>query len=390
MLINMVLPGAVSLARLPAEYQETEWIQSSGTQYIDSLYKPTSENLRIVCEFEYTADHSQSSLFGSEADSTYSLVPWGSNPEFYVGSGKQLAPLTTALNTRYVLEAHANNGTLTVTLNGVTKTASYTGSLLKTVNIGIFCNLIKGVASQLCSMKLVLFQIYDADNLVRDFVPCYRKADTKPGLYELVYSAFYTNAGSGEFSKGEDVGGVVTPPVIGDSSFTYSGNFTDNRVDGVGTVRLNTSGTLTVYKSITVTATIVGAGGGGVNITGGSGEASASGGGGGIQTVEVTLEPGTYDIIIGTGGFGIAQTAVTSNAAGTGGNTTAFGKTSTGGGGAKGNGLSYGTPGTGGTPNGSNGSQGRSAGGSPNGGASTGTTAAANSGGNGYVDLTFS
>lgn len=170
-------------------------------------------------------------------------------------------------------------------------------------------------------------------------------------------------------------------------AFTYSGDFTDNRVNGVGTVRLNTSGTLTVTgKAVTISATIVGAGGGGIYASNAN---SVSGGGGGIQDVEVTLEAGTYDIVIGVGGAGYANTSLSLATGGTGGNTTAFGKTSTGGTGGD---LYYGvrTAGKGGTPNGQDGGIGRVAGGSPNGGSSTGTTAAANNGGDGYVELTFS
>lgn len=189
------------ISRLPQGYQEVEYIESSGTQYIDTGYKPTSNNLRIVCEFEYTADHSASSVFGSESSGKYSIVPWGA-PEFYVGSSTQLLAQTTALNTKYALDAHANAGTLTVSLNGTTNSASYSGSILTTVNMGIFCNIVAGVASQFCSMKLYAMYIYDNGNLVRDFVPCYRKSDNVAGLYDLVNNVFYTNAGSGVFAVG--------------------------------------------------------------------------------------------------------------------------------------------------------------------------------------------
>ena len=191
------------ISRLPQGYQEVEYIESSGTQYIDTGYKPTSNNLRIECEFEYTADHSASSVFGSESSGKYSIVPWGA-PEFYVGSSTRLLAQTTALNTKYLLDAHANAGTLTVSLNGTTNSASYSGSILTTVNMGIFCNIIAGVANQFCSMKLYAMYIYDNGNLVRDFVPCYRKADNVAGLYDLVNNVFYTNAGSGVFAVGAD------------------------------------------------------------------------------------------------------------------------------------------------------------------------------------------
>lgn len=201
------------ISRLPQGYQEVEYIESSGTQYIDTGYKPTSNNLRIACEFEYTADHSASSVFGSESSGKYSIVPWGA-PEFYVGSSTQLLAQTTALNTKYALDAHANAGTLTVSLNGTTNSASYSGSILTTVNMGIFCNIIAGVASQFCSMKLYAMYIYDNGNLVRDFVPCYRKSDNVAGLYDLVNNVFYTNAGSGVFAVGADSNKHATATII--------------------------------------------------------------------------------------------------------------------------------------------------------------------------------
>ena len=152
------------ISRLPQGYQEVEYIESSGTQYIDTGYKPTSNNLRIACEFEYTADHSVSSVFGSQSSSQFSIIPYGA-PEFYVGSGTHLLAQTTALNTKYSLDAHANAGTLTVSLNGTTNSASYSGSILTTVNIGVFCNIIAGVANQFCSMRLYAMSIYDNGEL---------------------------------------------------------------------------------------------------------------------------------------------------------------------------------------------------------------------------------
>ena len=172
-------------------------------------------------------------------------------------------------------------------------------------------------------------------------------------------------------------------------AFTYSGNFTDNRVDGVGTVRLNTSGTLTVTGSpVTIIAKIVGAGGGAAAANAMGTCYGAGGGSGGIQEVTVTLEAGTYEIVIGTGGA--ERTATSAGTAGKGGDTTAFGKTSTGGDGGYFKNTSSQTGGAGGTPNGNSGSTGKNdiAGGAPNGGSVVNKVAQA--GGDGYVELTFS
>lgn len=177
-------------------------------------------------------------------------------------------------------------------------------------------------------------------------------------------------------------------------AFTYSGDFTDERVDGIGDVTLNTSGQLvTSGKTVTVQAYILGAGGGAALNTF-SINYGAGGGGGGIQTIEVTLEPGTYDIVIGTGGNSANEYIATADGpkAGGGGNTIAFNKTSMGGEG--GNGTKYDpVAGQGGAPNGSagdtaTGSPNNAAGGSPNGGAVV--NGVAQNGGDGLVRITFS
>ena len=175
-------------------------------------------------------------------------------------------------------------------------------------------------------------------------------------------------------------------------AFTYSGDFTDARVDGIGDVTLNTSGTLTVLSGkATVSVYILGAGGGGAIHIGSEATSSASGGGGGYQTVEVDLAPGTYEIVIGLGGN--AKKGI--GAAGNGGDTVAFGITSTGGkGGYAASTVSASVAGKGGSPNGNAGSKiflfdsATLSGGLPNGGSCAVSTV--NSGGNGLVRITFS
>ena len=404
------------ISRLPQGYQEVEYIESSGTQYIDTGYKPTSNNLRIACEFEYTADHSTSSVFGSESSGKYSIIPYGA-PAFYVGSGVGLLAQTTVLNTKYSLDAHANAGTLTVSLNGTTNSASYSGSILTTVNIGVFCNIIAGVASQFCSMRLYAMRIYDNGNLVRDFVPCYRKSDNVAGLYDLVNGTFYTNAGTANFAKGKNsntrANAVITPGGVvsmqcalrrrmmikcdSKIEFEYTGNYTDNRDEnGIGTVRFTSSGTLTVLSGTATVSAYILAGGGGCYVSTRQGVVS-TGGGGGNQTVEVELGPGTYEITIGLGGAGKFHTAtVSSGYASSGGDTIAFGYTSTGG--AYGSmRSSTGQVAAGGIPNGGNGEIGgyfsnapSRSGGSPNGGGYDSGAVKAVAGGGGYVEITFS
>lgn len=186
---------------------------------------------------------------------------------------------------------------------------------------------------------------------------------------------------------------MVLPGAVSEEpfAFEYSGNYTDNRVDGIGDVTLNTSGQLvTSGKTVTVSVYILAGGGGGADAS--SWGRRAGGGGGGYQTVEVTLEPGTYEIIIGSGGTPVSQSGTNTVTAGNGGDTIAFGFTSTGGKGAT---VSYGSQaaGNGGAPGGTSGTtiqnspDGVASGGSPNGGGAS--RGAPQPGGDGYVELTF-
>lgn len=389
MIIQATPYGKLSTARLPKEYQEVEYIQSSGTQYINEEFRPSGENIRILTDYMYPSSPNGKTLFGAQTSATTFPITFyhtsATVGSFYVGSSHNIISYTVATGVRYLLDCHANDGVFTADLNGNKQTATYSGSLVKTLDLFMFTNNGQQGAQTIAS-RLYARQIWDNDEIARDYVPCYRKSDGVVGLYDLVNGVFYTNAGTGTFTKGADVGGSGSSGEL--LEFTYSGSFVDERdANGIGDVTLNTSGTLTVLSGKATVSVYILAGGGG-GITSYDDYASVSGGGGGNQTVEVELAPGTYEIIIGTGGAG-HTTMFGGLYAGNGGNTTAFGKTSTGGGGAET--YSAFRPGSGGSPNGGNGSVGKfSSGGSPNGGASNGTTAAANNGGDGLVRITFS
>ena len=186
---------------LPSGYKRLEYIQSSGTQYINTGFTPSGENMRVVFDFMYTAAHSSHSLYGVQTSSNEFSITAYSNPKFYVGKSFELLPQTTSLNVRYLLDAHANNGTLTVSLNGTTSSSAYSGSLDKTLSLSLFGNNLNGSTTQLVSAKLYSCQIYDNGILVRDFIPC-QKPDGTNGLWDDVNSVFYGNAGTGTFTAG--------------------------------------------------------------------------------------------------------------------------------------------------------------------------------------------
>ena len=54
-------------------------------------------------------------------------------------------------------------------------------------------------------MRIKHAKIKVGDTVVRDMYACYRKVDNVIGFYDEINEVFYTNAGTGNFTKGGDI-----------------------------------------------------------------------------------------------------------------------------------------------------------------------------------------
>lgn len=189
------VPGS----RLPSGYTELAYIQSSGTQYIDTGFKPNN-NTRVVMELLYTGSESISNEFGawnSSNNASFICLTTGKNNlyPFYGNTSKQVSANRTV---RHTVDMDKNvvkmNGTTMITFNQMSFQCIYPMFLCCFNNAGVTTNM--------TSMRIYSCQIYDNDALVRDFVPCIN-ASGKVGLYDLVGKQFYGNAGTGVFTGSE-------------------------------------------------------------------------------------------------------------------------------------------------------------------------------------------
>lgn len=204
---------------LPSEYQEVEYIESTGTQYIDTGFKP-NQNTKVELKCQYISLAS-SSIFGSNpyfvlttGDSRFRFR-YNSNSLSLKDSASILAKLTLDKNKAYF------NDELVGTFTEATFQSPYNALLFArgTESGGI---------EEKCSAKLYYAKLWDNGVLVRDYIPCYRKNDNVIGLYDLVNGVFYTNAGTGTFLKGADVstqiGGTTNPTIANPAPITNCGN----------------------------------------------------------------------------------------------------------------------------------------------------------------------
>ena len=202
---------------LPDIYQAVEYLESSYTQYIDTLYVPTTNNLRIVTRLNVLREGSSNDrFFGSQNGSSCALAPWfdrfhtgGTKPLGHIAAGVSyyLGEVNTSYNTIYDIDITANNGSVTGNYCGYTLNTTYNGSVGNNLSIYIFCNHVNNQQTNRdrCYARFYKFEIYSGGEQRFNGIPCYRKSDNKPGMYDLVTNTFFTNAGTGEFTLGADV-----------------------------------------------------------------------------------------------------------------------------------------------------------------------------------------
>lgn len=222
---------------LVEEYKRVEYIENSGTQYINTGYYWTSDNVRAVLSANVTTHNQGESLFGNEEyigrDRYFALIPHNSGGTMKIFSlDRNLIEFTYPLSTDMILDVSASTKgsdkyvNLAITSNGSTKNyggkATTGGSVITNPNnlktgvgeIYLFANHNSGrgavtggtpnrVGNQIVGkMKVYSFKMYDNNILVRDFVPVVRSRDGVAGMYDMVGHKFYTNAGSGSFKTG--------------------------------------------------------------------------------------------------------------------------------------------------------------------------------------------
>lgn len=180
-------------SRLPKEYQEVEYIQSTGTQYItlfDTLYIDKPFNL--ICQSD--AITNTTVIFGYGASSgrwfgTYNGTYAVSATEGW--NGVSISDRITATI------SYKTNGGILVDIDGVVMSTGYVGQRRA-------LTLFSGQGSSSWFPASVKIFSLTSDGII-DLVPCCRKSDGEIGMYDLVSNTFFTNQGTGTFLKGADV-----------------------------------------------------------------------------------------------------------------------------------------------------------------------------------------
>lgn len=213
------------------KYTRLEYIESNGTQYINTGFVPNQDTRLVMdCQVITHPSNGWSCLFGSRktAENKSSYALWLNNSSlfaFYYSSSNSAFP-SMGITERYLIEVNKN----TATIGDKKITITYSNFdcvyplYLSAVNSA-------GSLASHSSMRIYSCQIYDNGTLVRDYIPALR-SDGIAGLYDAVNDTFYTSSGTGKF-----IAGVFEPTIVAtqttvtgsykiphDASYTVSAN----------------------------------------------------------------------------------------------------------------------------------------------------------------------
>ena len=211
---------------LPSGYKWLRYIQSNGTQYIDTGFHP-NQDTRVFCDVVFVASSTSYWLFGARngnQDSTFGFLTYDNKyrSDFNTSTDEYLTGVQSG---RFTIDKDRN----VTKINGQTAKTTTAGTFQCTHNLYLLANNNNGTVGGQCTATLYSCKIYNNGALVRDFIPC-QKPDGTIGLWDDVNMLFYGNAGAGTFTAGPVIAIAINKSEITELEY----------IQGSGTQYINT------------------------------------------------------------------------------------------------------------------------------------------------------
>ena len=220
--------GGTEQRNIPSKYTQVEYLQSSGTQYIDTGYKPNS-NTTISIKYYPAVSSNFMCLYGTQDSQSlkrfYGLI---SSTQFrvQVNSNAGSTPSFWGINKDGTLSVDTNGtfaqtqGTVTLGVDNKNKLISvksdeYTGNISASgtvlgdnldcqYNMLLLSRSTAGTAANNFSGRLYSFVVKENDTIIQNLIPARRNSDNVLGMYDTVTGNFLTNSGTGTFTAGSN------------------------------------------------------------------------------------------------------------------------------------------------------------------------------------------
>ena len=239
-------------AALPEEYQEVEYIESTGTQYINTGVVPGAM-FGVTARLNTGTYKHESTFFGTDWNTYRYLFDQQSNNFYFHGNSTTICAVQSGVDCTVTVEpTTGENGTFIFAPNGGTPVEKSVSLKNSTSALKLFSS---GASNRCASFRLYSFKLFkreivdDGEGTVTtndvtklDLVPCEEKSTGVYGLYDFASDTFLTNAGTGVFLAGPHV---------------FSSNTLEvrSRDAEAGTVDASVNGTYADGAVVTITAT---------------------------------------------------------------------------------------------------------------------------------------
>lgn len=198
----------ITLEAIWKEFPMYDYIETTGTQYIDTGVK-NSANIRVVMCMAFLEGNTFYN--GSEVGGTNGRYKWGLNGATQLGIGwgsnfyNYKIDTTNDSHKNYYIYDLANGNQKIMNENGDIL-ASYTNTTLTryaTYNIHLFKLMVEGtLETQDGTARMKYCKIYNGNTLIRDFRGVLKEDTNEILPYDMVEGKFYPNLGTGEFMAG--------------------------------------------------------------------------------------------------------------------------------------------------------------------------------------------
>lgn len=190
-------------------YTELEYIESTGTQYIDTQVIGDSDK-RIIFKIDRNNSYNSAQFFGAWSNENCIMGEiYQSNLDFYIGTISNFKRIGNISNLPTILTFDISNVNFSVynaTNDEIYNTTYNMENWSTLLNIFLFGRNNRGTFQNINgTYKIYYCKIYDNNILVRDMIPVKRLSNGAICMYDKVTGKFFENQGTGEFIAGGEL-----------------------------------------------------------------------------------------------------------------------------------------------------------------------------------------
>ena len=207
LITSFLFTNGINAAPLPDTYARLEYLEASGTQYINTNITPAPQTDSIEIKFEITNVTPSQMILATTTGTSNNYEWWYSYSSTNKFSIYMRGDSSTSQQRFDVYEPRDTN----IHIMKRDKYDVYLdGSLVRTItsmpaSLGTAKYLLFGYTGFLTRGRIYYAEFWKNGTLENQLVPARRKSDNVLGMYDKIQGNFFTNAGTGNFTGGPEI-----------------------------------------------------------------------------------------------------------------------------------------------------------------------------------------